>query len=536
MISIKSMTLPLKTILFNKKFVLVVFVVLHILLFNINVAEWGDSYRMLRASNFIRKGAYPNDEKRPPLFPAILALRPSNVDPVIWGRGVVFVISLGYFLVYYSFAEKFIKNRKYLLAANLLFIFNPVILYWSIRIMSDILFGFLVLLSLFWLYLWGEKADLGKLILLGFISGLTILTRFEGYLLFISVAVGLFLAGERLELQTFKLKNLANLFKKNFWRVGVFVVTAVLIVLPYILANNPFGSSYFGEPSGRSYDLNTLWIYLVSLVFLFGFIPAVNVIGIKPKPFKKFFMENPALCVFTVLELILILLWPAAIPRLFAAVIPILIIPLTLSLKDCPEEMVHKKKIPVYLGAFTVFTFFVVSQYFLKLQFLVPQKWWFVVLVLTQLSAIVSLYLKKIHFSGLFLLMGLMLWGMSPIFLHKDTFISVKNAAEYVANNLQGVVVYNDVSSVSDWYLNNKNTSDNVVGFYYNLESKKNLSFDALTTTKADYLLLTNEHNTSMTVDIGKRPYLEEIRDFRYNINGKEFFAKVVKVNKDYIE
>ena len=117
------------------------------------------------------------------------------------------------------------------------------------------------------------------------------------------------------------------------------------------------------------------------------------------------------------------------------------------------------------------------------------------------------------------------------ISLHKDIFISVKNAAEYVARNLEGKVAYNDVSSVSDFYLNVLDTPK-VSGFYYNTESKKNLTYEALRQTGADYFLITNEHNTTMELDLGSRPYLRPVKDFSYNVNGAEFFAKIVRFER----
>jgi len=89
------MNLPRKTISFKnipaKFYAYLLFIVLHIALFNVNTAEWGDSYRILRASEYIRRGIYPSDEKRPPLFSALAAVRPNSVDPVVWGKVVVFV-------------------------------------------------------------------------------------------------------------------------------------------------------------------------------------------------------------------------------------------------------------------------------------------------------------------------------------------------------------------------------------------------------------------------------------------------------------
>ncbi|OGC75775.1 hypothetical protein A2547_01655 [candidate division WWE3 bacterium RIFOXYD2_FULL_43_10] len=84
---------------------------------------------------------------------------------------------------------------------------------------------------------------------------------------------------------------------------------------------------------------------------------------------------------------------------------------------------------------------------------------------------------------------------------------------------------------MSDFYLNVLDTPK-VSGFYYNTESKKNLTYEALRQTGADYFLITNEHNTTMELDLGSRTYLRPVKDFSYNVNGAEFFAKIVRFER----
>ena len=86
----KYMTLRSKTIFKYLPYVL--FILVHFFLLNVNTAEWGDSYRILRASEFMRDGSYPEDEKRPPLYSLVLAVRRVAVDPVSWARGFMFVV------------------------------------------------------------------------------------------------------------------------------------------------------------------------------------------------------------------------------------------------------------------------------------------------------------------------------------------------------------------------------------------------------------------------------------------------------------
>ena len=242
-----------------------------------------------------------------------------------------------------------------------------------------------------------------------------------------------------------------------------------------------------------------------------------------------FFKNNPHISIFLFWELLLILLWPAAIPRLFVAIIPLLILLLTLSLEKWWEAGKENKKLFVFAGVLLLF--YAGSQLILKLQFLILDKPLFAALFAMQALAVFFIIKKKFLPTVVSLVVITSLWSWSVIGLHKDIFISVKNAAEYAARNLEGKVAYNDVSSVSDFYLNVLDTPK-VSGFYYNTESKKNLTYEALRQTGADYFLITNEHNTTMELDLGSRPYLRPVKDFSYNVNGAEFFAKIVRFER----
>ena len=507
--------------------ILIGFIFLHLFLFNINVAEWGDSYRFLRAAEFIRKGAYPQDEKRPPLFSLILSLRPDSVDQIFFGRVVVFVFSVACFVVFAKLLDYFISGGLYKALALLFFTLNPVFLYWSIRIMSDLIFSFFVLLALFLLTKWKEDLGVIKALILGLLSGLAVLTRFEGYFLFVSLLLGI-LFGEGISLiSDISLKRLLIKAKA----LSMCFVAFLFIVIPDLIFRNPLGSKYLGEVSGRMYDLKMLWIYIASLLFIFGIVPAFFFVARNFKGAMDTLRKNVGIASFLFFELLVILLWPAAIPRLFMAIIPFLIILLVLSV----ENYFSSPKKDLWTDTFwliVILGFYILSQYLLRLQSLISVKGIFVLVLLLQIFVGVSTIFKKLNLFIAFTVVSMFIWALAVIWVHKDIFISVKNAAEYGASNLSGRVAYNDVSSVSDWYLNYRYKNPSTFGFYYNSESKKNMEYNSLLAKNIDYLLLTNEHNTTMELDISKRPYLMEIKEFRYNVNGKEFFAKIVKFNR----
>ena len=508
----KYMILQPKTIFKFLPYVL--FILVHFFLLNVNTAEWGDSYRILRASEFIRDGSYPGDEKRPPLYSIVLAARPEAADPVLWARGLMLLTGLAGMFLFGKFLKQYVKDERFVFLGMLLLLFNPDFLYWSIRVMADVPFALLALLAIYLYKLWKDSWSSKHLFILGIVAGLSILTRFEGYILAGSLFLSLFIDhGKKLDLK--------KLTPYVYYGLG-----ALLMVLPWLLYRNPFGSTYLDEPAGRSYDLKMVWIYVASILSIFGFVPAVAFIK---KNVWKLLKSNPHILIFLFLELLLILLWPAAIPRLFVAVVPLLILILTFSLEKWWESGKENKKILVLAGALLLF--YLGSQYFLKLQFLVLDKALLGVLFVLQIAAVFFIFKKKFWLTVVSLAVITSLWSGSVIKLHKDIFISVKNAAEYAARNLEGRVAYNDVSSVSDFYLNVLDTPK-ISGFYYFTESKKNLTYEALQQTGADYFLITNEHNTEMELDLDSRPYLTPVKDFSYNVNGAKFFAKIVRFER----
>ena len=105
-------------------------------------------------------------------------------------------------------------------------------------------------------------------------------------------------------------------------------------------------------------------------------------------------------------------------------------------------------------------------------------------------------------------------------------------ANKYITENLTGKIIYNDVSSVSDWYLNQSSQEDGVEGKYLNLDTKEGRAYTNIEASEASYVLITNEHNTDMEFTADEVEYLEEIKEFRYTIRGKDFFTKILRFIK----
>ena len=495
------------------------FFVLHLLLLNVNRVEWGDSYRILRASEYARDFSYPVDEKRPPLYSVFLALRPlTSLDPVLWGKISMLLVSLLCFYLFYKITCSLFKGKKELITFSLLlFAFNPVYFYWSLRIYADVFFSSQVLLLVYLYLKWKDNLKPTRLIVLAFVSVLAIITRFEGYLLSFSLGLGIL----------FLKKFPSRKDVKNFLEYSFFIL---LLLVPYWLWKNPLNSSYFSEPSGRTYDFTMVLKYFLSLFFLFGFTLAPAFLFVKLKRALSFFKGYVFLAVFVISELLLILIWPAAIPRLFVPILPLLIWPLVQSINFYFGEK-KSNGILFVLYSLVFLCLYFCGQLFVPLQFLIPSLKMVLVVFLLNLIGLVFIYLKNYIASLTLIVISMLFWTLSVIYFHKDIYSTIRSSVDYANANLEGVIAYNDSSSVSDWYLNESpNSSNKITGKYFEYGSSDQLSLENLKEKGYDYLLFTNEHNPFLEVAFEKRPYLEVVRSFEKEINGTMSFTKVVKV------
>ena len=394
--------------------------------------------------------------------------------------------------------------------------------------MADVPFSFFVLLAFYLLSKW-DKVGYKRLLVLGATCGLAILTRFEGYLLFAGVITGVvFKKNENRMKLSFR-----SIFLKvyeNKWKLVVLGLTTLVVLIPWLTYRNPLRSSYFEETSGRTYDLKMIWIYFSSLLFSLGFTGAFYFIFRRFNPSRRFFTENIGISTFIILEMSLILLWPAAIPRLFVPLVPFFIILLVMCLKDFSWSENSGKDTAGFFALLLLF--FVISQYFLKLQFLMPVKTIFGILVLIQVISIVFIYFGKKRLFLASILISSIVWSLSVIYIHKDIYTAIKSASLFTAENLRGKVVYNDTTSTSDWYLNYSGLSSEVRGEKWDFLEKGNLSYTKLLKEDVSYVITTNEDGNEFDRGIEDLKHLKLIQSFRYNIGSKEFFAKVFEFER----
>ncbi len=448
--------------------------------------------------------------------------------------------SLGVCFIFYKLCQNYLATKWERLLAVILLALNPVYLYWSLRIYADVFFSLLILLCFYFFEVWRKnRGDGGKLsglylATMGLICALSILTRFEGYLLTLATAIGVIVVLDKSAHQKFKESVL------------VFVTTG-LIVLPWLIYRNPLTSSYFEEPAGRKYDMVMFLTYVVSYLFVLGIIPAFSLIatklaGAKPIDLLTKVKQYPHVIAFVILESLLILAWPAAVPRLFVPIIPFLILALVKSLDyfdkgdedDSPSSIkpnsrvtsvkAEKGKTLVTTMSIVLLTVYIVVQHKLRLQFLGPHTAVFVIVSALGVPSTLAIYIKSKKLFLLSSVISMTILSASTIYLHKDVYRSIKEICDFSLREVAGKVIHNDTASIASWYLPKSD--------YKNLDDKKYLTQNYLAENQVDYLIITNEFNPNMEIDLAKRPYLNLIKESKYKRGGKIFFTWLIKVQK----
>src|SRR3989344_6130450 len=511
------MTLLLKTLQANEKALilalLTTLVIVRIASTNVNSAEWGDSYRILEASRAIRQFTYPENEKRPPLFSAILAVRPQGVDEITWARGYMLVTTLLTLFVFGKFAKVFIKSAKWLLLAVVFLLINPIFYYWSLRVYAGVLFALLVLTNFYFFEIWKGSQSLKHALVLGIVCGFSILTRFEGYLLLAATLVGLVYT-------TITDRTAKPLLTKLKQPLLAFISTG-LIIIPWLVYKKPLASSYFEEPAGREYGLTMLATYVVSYLFILGVVPSFALAFSWDKNKFANLGKYSNIAAFVILESILILVWPAALPRLFMPILPIFV----LLVQHCFSG--NNRRVIVALATFCLVVLYILFQGYLRLQFLGSHTLVFICIALVSTLAALSMLLRKLRLFLLFSLVSALGMLGSVIYLHKDVYKTIKDVSVRASRERAGKVIHNDTSGIVDWYLNTNKASST----YQNLVDKKFLKETYLQNEHVTYIVITNEHDPNLDIDLKKRPYLSLIDVSENRVGGKMFHTWLVQVN-----
>ena len=218
-------------------------------------------------------------------------------------------------------------------------------------------------------------------------------------------------------------------------------------------------------------------------------------------------MRNPAphvvrgpthlpLLIFIFLELLLILLWPAAVPRLFLPLIPLFTIfavnGLVVASHGSPSDRATRaSQLPLFLATAFLTILYIVSQYFLRLHFLVLSKSGLALIgglgVLSAISWLVlDLEKAKKVFLGLFLASEIVA-SFVIINNHRLIYSDALRAAQF-ARSLDGLTGYSDETGVVKYYLGERGRKlpDDFT------EPKQQWQW--LQENKIDYLLATDEY------------------------------------------
>ena len=210
--------------------------------------------------------------------------------------------------------------------------------------------------------------------------------------------------------------------------------------------------------------------------------------------FRRVFCRDEAclvstpLFIFIFLELLLVLLWPAAVPRLFLPLIPFFTIFLVGGLVAAGPWPARGK---MFLASVILTVVYVLSQYFLRLHFSVLSKSGLCVIaglgLLSALSWLVfDLEKAKKVFLGLFLASETVA-SFVVINNHRLIYSDALQAAQFAAS-LKGLTGYSDETGVVKYYLGDKGRK--LPDDFF--EPKQ--QWEWLQENEIDYLLATDEY------------------------------------------
>lgn len=504
---------------FKTKLILffVAYLIFRLAIFNVNSAEWGDSYRILRATNSLENFTYPKDEKRPPLYSAFLILIPKNFDPVEGGRllmVIVSVITVFLFLKLLDFLSiNFIDNQK--IFAIFLLAYNPLFVYWSMRIYADSFFLMLSLLAFTLYYSFNKDNNYFKLIILSIICFLGIMTRFEGYLL-ISALFLTFI------FNFFKKRDVRILINLSIFLIIGFSLFFFAVNTPWTFFKNPISSSYVDEANRRLVGIYDILGFLLHLIFILGSFFSFYFILFDKKKLIDFIKNHFLLFSFLIIELMLAVIWPAAVPRLLIQVIPILIILFILGLESFEE----REKTPYFFIFPLTIVVYIVGQLLIKSQFLLTNYYFMLSLIIVSLLQTFFIYKRNLTYYKYSVALSVILWMSFFVYLHKDIYKVLNIGVTFFSKEYKkdGIIVSNDVSYLTKFYFGDNLKYVRQIDFGIDIEKH-------LRDRNAKYLIVTNEHNPDMKFTVSKYSFLENIFEYREEINGREFFIVISKVN-----
>lgn len=155
---------------------------------------------------------------------------------------VQIILATGTSLLIFKMGERLLGTWAGL-AAGLLYLVNPSTLFYSLTVMSDVLFTFLIVLSVYLLLFRTAATHSFPVLVSGVLLGLATLVRPVGVFLPVVFIVGYF----------FLQRNTAGT-RQKLYHMGIFVAAFCLVLAPWIIRNR-LGSGVWGLSSVGNYNL-----------------------------------------------------------------------------------------------------------------------------------------------------------------------------------------------------------------------------------------------------------------------------------------
>lgn len=178
------------------------------------------------AKNIIQNQCFCSNFKpvplTPPVFPILIAIFMLISGKFFITTTLVF-ISFFTIIVVYNFILKISKDKKIAILTTIFFFTTPLLIFNSLRLLTELLFTSLLILSLWSYILLLENGEKKMLLICSIFTALSIMTRFIGYLLIVIYLIYFFFQKRNVKINFKQLTLLIFLiflflFPWNFWR------------------------------------------------------------------------------------------------------------------------------------------------------------------------------------------------------------------------------------------------------------------------------------------------------------------------------
>ena len=496
---------------------IIIYLILRAFFINVNFTEWGDTFRMIRAAEFMTHGAWPWDEKRWPAYSLLLVPGIWTQSVILWGRILSLVATLGTLYFVYKFYIKLsldfkgLKLDYYALIAVILLAVNPTFAYWGFRVMADPVFAFLVIFYSYLFITFYQKSLKDSLknkeIVLALLLLVITMTRLEGLFMFFGSVAFFCLA-------------------KNAKRIILYSIPQILIYFPWtvyakFLYQGPVSNDYLKEAETFVFNLDRFMYFftytgfilvLPMLVYflIIGCLKLKNAINMQN---KAIWMAYVPVALFILQEFLIGFIWTPSLPRIYTPIIPFLIL---LTVYGFEHTSFTKNNIKPAVSIFLITIIFAILQYQEKMYFLGASKILFALIIGSSLLACALIFLNK-SFTKL-ALVGLMffvgLFASAVIInnqkdIYKSVLQSIYLSQAIIESQPSTTFAYSDETGNTSWYLKNNVYYLDPGNEMENLDEQ----YELLTSQGVDYLIVTNEFNRGSQ-------FLDPKDDPRYQIVG----------------